>query len=107
MDWSKRTESRRRIRRQAELFGTIPTYLSQLAADGGPDSVGVLLYAGLGPGQPLRYRLGGHTLLVRSLDLNRDWRDIHTSLMTLVKGLAGLQETHHDEPAVTESATGL
>ena len=64
------------------------TYLSQFGAGGGPDSVGVLLYAGLGPGQRLRYRLGGHTVLVRSLNLDRDWRDIHGELIGIVKELA-------------------
>jgi 5-methylcytosine-specific restriction enzyme subunit McrC len=77
----------------SEHLYQLMTYLSQLAADGGPDSVGVLLYAGLGPGQRLRYRLGGHTVLIRSLDLNREWREIHGDLMGIVKELAGTSKT--------------
>lgn len=83
-------ESKRLI---SEHLYQLLTYLSQLCAGGGPDTVGVLLYAGLGPGQRLRYRLGGRTVLVRSLDLNRDWRDIHSELMGLVKELAGTSKT--------------
>jgi hypothetical protein len=51
--------------------------------------VGVLLYAGLGIGQRLQYRLGGHAVLVRSLDLNRDWREIHGEMMGIVRDLSG------------------
>jgi 5-methylcytosine-specific restriction enzyme subunit McrC len=65
------------------------TYLSQLDALGVSVPTGVLLYAGIGPGQHLRYRLGAHTILVRSLDLNREWRDIHVDLLRIVDELAG------------------
>ncbi len=69
------------------------TYLSHLGVDGGAEPVGVLLYAGLGIGQRLRYRLGGYAVLVRNLDLNRDWRDIHEEMMEIVRELAGTSKT--------------
>jgi 5-methylcytosine-specific restriction enzyme subunit McrC len=63
------------------------TYLSQLWAGGGVKPVGVLFYAGTGIGENLNYRLGGFTILVRSLDLNRDWRQIHGDLIGIAKSL--------------------
>lgn len=63
------------------------TYLSQLRATPGPAPVGVLLYAGAGELPRLDYRLGGHRLLVRSVDLNRDWPDIHRGLIGLAHEL--------------------
>ncbi len=63
------------------------TYLSQLHATPGPAPVGVLLYAGAREQQRLDYRLGVHKLLVRSVDLNRDWRDIHRRLISLAHEL--------------------
>ena len=69
------------------------TYLSQLGTSGGEEPFGVLFYAGLGTGQPLQYRLGGYTVLVRSLDLNRDWRDVHGELMGMVRELSGASKT--------------
>ena len=63
------------------------TYLSQLRATPGPVPVGVLLYAGAGELPRLDYRLGGHRLLVRSVDLNRDWPDIHRGLIGLAHEL--------------------
>jgi hypothetical protein len=59
-----------------------------MAGDGAAKPVGILLYAGLGTGQPLQYRLGGHTVLVRSLDLNTEWREIHGALIGIVNELA-------------------
>lgn len=59
------------------------TYVSQLAATEGPPPVGLLLYAGPGSMEGLTYRIGGHRILVRSLDLNRDWQDIHAELLAL------------------------
>src|SRR5688572_12836627 len=69
------------------------TYLSHMGVDGGTEPVGVLLYAGLGIGQSLQYRLGGHIVLVHSLDLNRDWRDIHGEILGVVRGLSGTSKT--------------
>lgn len=69
------------------------TYLSQLGVDEGAKPVGLLLYAGLGIGQRLQYRLGGHAVLVRCLDLNRDWWEIHGEMMGIVWELAGTSKT--------------
>ena len=65
----------------------ILTYVSQLHATPGPAPVGVLLYAGAGEQQRLDYRIGSHELLVRSVDLNRDWREIHRGLIALTHEL--------------------
>jgi len=65
----------------------ILTYVSQLHATPGPAPVGVLLYAGAGEQQRLDYRIGRHELLVRSVDLNRDWRDIHRGLIAFAHEL--------------------
>ncbi len=64
------------------------TYVSQLRATPGPEPIGVLLYAGVGDDQRLDYRLGGHTILVRSLDLNQDWQEIHRRLLGFSRELA-------------------
>lgn len=61
----------------------ILAYVSQLHATPGPAPVGVLLYAGAGEQRRLDYRIGGRQLLVRSIDLSRDWRDIHRDLIAL------------------------
>ena len=65
----------------------ILAYVSQLHATPGPAPVGVLLYAAAGEQRRLDYRIGGHQLLVRSVDLNRDWRDIHRDLISLAHEL--------------------
>ena len=68
------------------LYQTL-TYVSQLHATPGPPPVGVLLYAGAGEQQRLDYRIGHHELLVRSVDLSRDWRDVHHGLIALAHEL--------------------
>jgi 5-methylcytosine-specific restriction enzyme subunit McrC len=65
------------------------TYLSNSQRSGTPKPIGVLLYAGKGPGQSLNYELAGHTIAVRNLDLDRDWQDIHAGLIDLVKEFGG------------------
>ena len=65
----------------------ILTYVSQLHATPGPAPVGVLLYAGAGEQHRLDYRIGSHELLVRSVDLSRNWRDIHRGLIALAHEL--------------------
>lgn len=70
------------------------TYLSQLRATAGPQPVGVLLYAGAGDEQRLDYRIGGHTVLVRGLDLGLDWQDIRRDLLSLVQELDERIEAH-------------
>jgi 5-methylcytosine-specific restriction enzyme subunit McrC len=62
------------------------TYMTHMEASGGPRPVGVLLYAG-GAMQPLEYRLGGHQIFIRSVDLDRDWQLIHQDLLELTAGL--------------------
>lgn len=64
------------------------TYLMQLRATHGPEPTGVLLYASAGEEQRLEYRLGGHRILVRSLNLDRDWKTIHRDLLGLATELA-------------------
>jgi 5-methylcytosine-specific restriction enzyme subunit McrC len=63
------------------------TYLTQLRATDGPEPMGVLLYAGAASDQRLDYRLGGHTVMVRCLDLDQEWRDIHQDLLGLAREL--------------------
>lgn len=67
------------------------TYIGQLPAIDGPEPTGVLLYASAGERQCLQYRLGRHRILVRSLDLDRDWSAIHRDLMGLTAELAGIK----------------
>lgn len=64
------------------------TYLAHMSADDGPEPVGVLLYADVGRVPQLNYRLGGFTLLVRSLNLNQGWHVIHRDLLRLVNELS-------------------
>lgn len=61
-------------------------YIKNLEAKGGldRDAMGVLLYAAAGQHLDLRYRLGGHDVLVRTLDLDRPWEMIRASLLGLV-----------------------
>lgn len=63
------------------------TYLTHHAWSTGSAPLGVLLYAGLGTGQPLHYELGGYMVLVRSLDLDQPWKLIHRDLLALAKEL--------------------
>jgi 5-methylcytosine-specific restriction enzyme subunit McrC len=48
------------------------------------DAVGVLLYAAARQHLDLRHRLGGHDVLVRTLELDRPWEMIRASLLGLV-----------------------
>lgn len=66
------------------------TYLNNLSAHGGGRPVGVLLYAGSGLGVPLQYRIGGHIVLIRNIDLNCEWEQIHRSLLNLTKELSAI-----------------
>jgi len=59
------------------------TYLGHQGRSMGSAPLGVLLYAGLGPGQPLQYELGGQMVLVRNLDLDQPWEQIHRDLLAL------------------------
>ena len=64
------------------------TYLTQMSADGGPKPTGVLLYADTGEGYDLTYRVSGHTMRVKSLNLNQAWPNIHRSLLNLSRDVA-------------------
>ena len=61
----------------------LSTYLAHLTVTSGPRPIGMLLYAGNHEDQHLEYRLGGHTILIRSLDLALEWREIHQRLLGL------------------------
>ena len=63
-------------------------YLTQMSADGGPKPIGVLLYASTGEGYDLTYRVSGHTVRVKSLNLNQEWPCIHRSLLSIVRDVA-------------------
>ena len=66
-------------------------YLKNLEARGGinGDATGVLLYGTAGQRLNCRYVLGGHEILVRSIDLAGEWPDIHAQLMSLSDELSG------------------
>jgi 5-methylcytosine-specific restriction enzyme subunit McrC len=72
----------------------LSTYLAHLRATPGPDPVGVLLYASAGEAPRLDYRLGGHRVLIRHLDLSRDWREIHRDLLSLARECEEARESH-------------
>ena len=65
------------------------TYIEHLSATTGPDPTGLLLYASVGEDWRLEYRLRGQRLLVRTLDLDRDWQAIHRNLLAMTGELAG------------------
>lgn len=44
---------------------------------------GALIYPAVGEPVALRYQLRGHEVLVKSIDLNRDWPDIHAELLAI------------------------
>jgi 5-methylcytosine-specific restriction enzyme subunit McrC len=63
-------------------------YLSHLGRLDGPEVVGVLLYAVSGEDLRLDYRLGGHKVLIRSVDLGRDWLGIRSQILGLARELS-------------------
>ncbi len=63
------------------------TYLTHYGQASGTAPVGMLLYAGLGPGESLHYELGGHLVLVRNLNLDQPWEQIHSDLLGLAAEL--------------------
>jgi hypothetical protein len=89
---------RRRTRRTTgprnsdrSIFYQVLTYVDHLSAIAGPDPTAVLLYASVGENWRLEYRLRGHRLLVRTLDLDRDWKAIHRDLLGMAEELAGIR----------------
>lgn len=63
------------------------TYVTHLRATAGPEPTGVLLYAGAGEEERLEYRLGGNQILIRRLDLDLPWEEIHRQLLGLATEL--------------------
>jgi 5-methylcytosine-specific restriction enzyme subunit McrC len=62
-------------------------YLKNLECRSGPDSVaaGVLLYPTVGQTLNLQYTLGGHSIAVKTVNLDTHWTEIHTQLLTLTE----------------------
>ena len=50
----------------------------------GPQSEGILLYPTAGKTVDQRYELHGHRLRVATVDLNQSWRQIESSLLSLL-----------------------
>jgi 5-methylcytosine-specific restriction enzyme subunit McrC len=63
-------------------------YLSHFKTDSGVPASGMLLYAGVGPGEPLQYELGGRLVMVRNLNLDQPWEHIHRDLLGVAKELS-------------------
>jgi 5-methylcytosine-specific restriction enzyme subunit McrC len=49
------------------------TYLTHLRATPGPKPKGILLYAGTGEDHDLQYKLAGHDISIRTINLNQSW----------------------------------
>ncbi len=77
---------------RSEHLYQVLTYVEHLSAIAGPEPIGVLLYASAGEDWRLEYRLRGHRLLVRTLDLDRDWKAIHRDLLGMAEELAGIRD---------------
>jgi 5-methylcytosine-specific restriction enzyme subunit McrC len=62
-------------------------YLKNLEARGGPDTKaeGILVYPAVERALDLRYRIQGHGLSVRTLDLAAPWPEIHGELISLLQ----------------------
>jgi len=77
--------------RSSHLY-QIFAYLKNLENSDGPDAdaEGILLYPAVNENVRLDYRIAGHTVRIRTLDLSRDWRSIHDQLI-------GMVAIHHDD----------
>jgi 5-methylcytosine-specific restriction enzyme subunit McrC len=75
----------RRSIRSTHLYQLF-AYLKSLEPQGGPDahSEGILLYPAVNQMLDLRYRIQGHVIALRTLDLSQDWRKIHAQLLAMV-----------------------
>ncbi len=62
-------------------------YLRNLEHNGGADRVaeGILLYPAVGRSLDLSYRLYGHSVRVRTLDLNLPWTAIEDQMLSLIR----------------------
>ncbi len=61
-------------------------YLKNLECHGGMNAgcEGILLYASVGEEADLHFSLPGHRFIVKTLDLNQDWKGIHKDLLALI-----------------------
>ena len=62
-------------------------YLEHMCSPHAPHPLGVLLYARAGDDSALDYQLGRHRVLVRFLDLDQRWEEIHRDLLALADEL--------------------
>lgn len=89
--FSGTSEVERKKLKNSHLY-QLMSYLMHLSADEGARPEGLLLYADVDQIPNLTYRLGGFTLMVRSLNLNQEWPNIHRNILELVSELSGGQE---------------
>ena len=88
--------------RSAHIY-QLHTYLDHLARDEGPPISGILLYAKCEVDLDVNWRLGDHDLWVKTLDLERPWREIDGALRKLVEACAAATEDWKPTPARLES----
>ena len=67
---------------------------------------GILLYPAVDRGYNLSYKIDGHKIFIRTINLNQDWRDIEKDLLAIVKE-AGEEEPPVHSGAVLDEAGGL
>ena len=62
------------------------SYMKNLEARGGKDSVaaGILLYPTVSKSFSHKYTIQGHDIHVRTIDLDREWKEIHRDMLTMV-----------------------
>jgi len=75
----------RRSIRSAHLYQLF-AYLKNLEPRGGIDAQaeGILLYPTVDQVLDVRYRVQGHPVAVRTLDLAQDWRNVHAQLLAMI-----------------------
>lgn len=69
--------------RSAHLY-QVMAYLHALRVDLGEQPEGMLLYAGVGAPIDLCFRIDGHNVRVRSLNLNQPWKGVRDELLGVV-----------------------
>jgi len=79
------TNYEKRSIRSSHLY-QIYAYLRNLERNNGPDAhaEGILLYPAVNENVRLDYRIAGHAVHIRTLDLSQDWRSIHDQLTGMV-----------------------
>lgn len=93
--WQQRIFGTRKLR-SAHLYQLL-AYVEHLARMPGPEPMGLLVYAGTELAEPLHYRINGRTIMIRSLNLNQPWQQIHRDLVGLAGDLAEAVSTVHLE----------